>query len=228
MLEGLIPGGGWTLLLGPGKVGKSLFGAQLAHALATGQEFFGCQNRAGPLRVVYVQADTPGSVWTEEVATLGLPSTPRVQFLFPDWGALSLGVQPMRDALEPYRPQYVIWDSMEKVFFGLDLTDKEIVAECLSRLRRLCGPAFGLIHHTRKSRPGEEDSSRDAAWGSSFLSHDWTQQVHFRGSTGPVEIIGRLIRDEVLLPGKDVVRSTTGAWIRRQRETYRLEEERGD
>ena len=41
LVPGLLPGTGWTLLMAPSKVGKSILALQLAEALASGQDFIG-------------------------------------------------------------------------------------------------------------------------------------------------------------------------------------------
>src|SRR3990167_6866481 len=69
VVEPLIPTSGACLLYGDPKVGKSFAAIQLALSIQEGREWLGFPTRArGP--VVYVQLDTPRSLWASRLANI--------------------------------------------------------------------------------------------------------------------------------------------------------------
>lgn len=69
LIKPLIPSGGAVLLYGDPKVGKSFAALQLALSLRTGDDWLGFPvTHKG--RVVYVQLDTPRSLWAERLSIL--------------------------------------------------------------------------------------------------------------------------------------------------------------
>lgn len=72
LIEPLLPIGGAALLYGDAKIGKSFAALQLAEALAEGSSWLGFDTGT-PRAVVYVQLDTPRSLWASRIEHLLQP-----------------------------------------------------------------------------------------------------------------------------------------------------------
>ena len=195
LIDGLLPGGGWTLCIAKGKVGKSILVTQMLHALSVGEEFFG-KTVPAPVPTVLLQADTPPAIWQDELAQAGFPKDSPVHTLFLEPGVLSGGMEKVMAELEPLRPCYVAFDALDSLFVGLDVNNPDHAKEMLSRLRKVAGNvAFTLIHHSRKGSPmaeGQQEDLRDAAAGSRVLLNRADHVIFLRSNLGPIEVTGRL------------------------------------
>lgn len=74
LIEPLLPTGGSLLLYGDPKVGKSYAALQLASALGSGTDWLGFRCPK-PGRVLYIQLDTPRSLWAARVEELTKPTS---------------------------------------------------------------------------------------------------------------------------------------------------------
>src|SRR3990167_5077041 len=122
LLKPLIPAGGACVLDGDPKVGKSFAAIQLALSLQSGDPWLGFRV-VSPGPVVYVQLDTPRSLWAERIETIratGLDTNALLladretlgtfpfNILYPEHRALLCA------ALRPLAPSAVIVDTIRE------------------------------------------------------------------------------------------------------------------
>ena len=158
LLKPLIPAGGACLLYGDSKVGKSFAAIQLALSLQSGTPWLGFPVvQPGP--VVYVQLDTPRSLWAErleDIRRTGLNTdallladretlgTFPFNILYPEHRAL-LGA-----SLRPLQPSAVILDTIREAHDG-DEDKSTIMRNVIAELVAATAPAaLILIAHARK------------------------------------------------------------------------------
>lgn len=161
LIDQLLPVGGSMLMFGDPKVGKSYAALQLACCLTSGVEWLGFDvPQAVP--VVYVQLDTPRSLWADRVQTLSDSGHPVEGIHFAD--RETLNTHPfnilddqhfslLRDSLALIRPGAVIIDTLREAHGG-DENDSTAMQQVVARLDAAVKPAaMILISHARKSNP---------------------------------------------------------------------------
>lgn len=133
LIEPLIPAGGSVLLYGDPKVGKSYAALQLALAIEGGTEWFGFPVRTNG-KVVYVQLDTPRSLWAQRLETLKKDGLPVETLTFGD-----------RETLD---------------CFPFDILNQEHYDLLRSELQQISpAPVAVIIDTLRESHSGDEDKS---------------------------------------------------------------------
>lgn len=133
LIEPLIPAGGSVLLYGDPKVGKSYAALQLSLALESGREWFGFPVQTNG-KVVYVQLDTPRSLWSQRLDTLKKDGLPVDSLSFAD-----------RETLD---------------CFPFDILNPEHYALLRGELQQLSPTPIAVIIDTlRESHSGDEDKS---------------------------------------------------------------------
>lgn len=131
LVEPLIPAGGKCLIYGDPKVGKSYAALQLAASIRTGGDWLGFPIRTtGP--VVYIQLDTPRSLWAERLGTLKEDGFPVGLLDFAD-----------RETLDTYP------------FDILDPTHATILRLALAQVK----PVAVIVDTIREFHQGDEDKS---------------------------------------------------------------------
>ena len=159
VVEPLIPTSGACLLYGDPKVGKSFAAIQLALSIQEGREWLGFPTRArGP--VVYVQLDTPRSLWASRLANIRItePGVDRLlcadretldtfpfDILRPDHADL------LTVSLREIQPVAVIIDTILESHSG-DENDSTTMRNVVSSLVAVTHPAaLIVVAHSRKS-----------------------------------------------------------------------------
>lgn len=149
------------LLFGDPKVGKSYAALQLACCLTSGVDWLGFPVPA-PRSVVYIQLDTPRSLWADRVQALADSGHPIEGVHFAD--RETLGTHPfdilnpehfrlLTEALAPLKPGAVILDTLRESHSG-DENDSTEMQEVIAHLDACVKPAaMILIAHARKSNP---------------------------------------------------------------------------
>lgn len=216
LVEPLLPKGGTMLLYGDPKVGKSFAALQLAAALASGQDWlsFGIQEQ---VPVLYVQLDTPRSLWAERLEALiasgltltGLPllladretlGTFPFDILDPSHAAL------LRHEVTSNHIECVIVDTIREAHSG-DENDSTAMQKVIAQLTAACQPAaLILISHARKPSQEAEYSLLHDNRGSNYIVGRMDAIVRMTHKS--IRVSGRAI-DEQSLP---IEREENGLW----------------
>jgi RecA-family ATPase len=212
LIEPIIPMGGSVLMYGDAKVGKSYSALQLAMALqgVEGDHWLGFPVRhTGP--VVYVQLDTPRSLWAERLIKLRDHGAKIDQLNLSD--RETIGAYPF-DILDPthatilslalrdYNPVAVIIDTIRE-FHQLDEDKSTDMKRVISALTAAVDPAaLILIAHARKPGQNGYDLLADNR-GSSYVVGRMDSIIRF--SKKHVYYTGRAIEEGSLKLGRDEV-----------------------
>ena len=197
-----IVGGGWvlrdnlTFVIGPAKLGKSVFIANLALALTVPSPFLGLFGVPRARRVLYIQQE----VATAEVQkrlrlmTKALPTNLEL-YLWSERG-LRLDTQSilerMRENIAAVNPDVIILDPLRR-FHGIDENSSQQVGRFVELLETFAeGRSIIIVHHTGKPNPEYQQEGGYAGRGSSVwfdsgatylnlqpLLNDWTHQITF-------------------------------------------------
>lgn len=178
VIEDLLPVGGGLLLYGDPKVGKSYAALQLASALSSGASAWLGFAIPQAVPVVYVQLDTPRSLWkvrVQQLAASGHPvrhvhqadrltlQTFPFDILNPDhFRLLSL-------ALQPIQPGVVVIDTIREAH-SAEENDSTAMQKVVSHLEAAVKPAaLVYVAHARKSNPEHGYDIMGDARGSNYL-----------------------------------------------------------
>lgn len=177
LVEGLLPVGGEMLLYGEAKVGKSFAALQLACSLATGREWLGFAVPV-PVKVVYVQLDTPRGLWAERLEQLRENGWPIEACYFADretlethpFNVMNLDhFKLLSDALAAQKPDVVVFDTLKESHQN-DENDATAMQVVISHLEAAVKPAgLILITHSRKHDPERGMDLKNDPRGSNYL-----------------------------------------------------------
>lgn len=214
LIRSLLPIGGTLLLYGDPKVGKSYLGIQLALAIQAGTAWLGFDSVVrGP--VVYVQLDTPRSLWADRMQQLRDSGLPEVDnLLLADRETLQTWPfdilnrdhwSMLRGAIAPYNPVAVVIDTLREANRNEENSSTEM-KEVVSQLVACCQPAaLVLIHHARKaSHESEPNLIDDARGGYSVGAVDGICRLTKKG----LHFIGRALEEGSI----KVSRAENGLW----------------
>lgn len=149
ILEDLLPEQAITVLSGPGGIGKTYLGLQIAKAVSEGRSLFGLAVK--PLPVVYVDFENPLPLLRERLARLDLQTA-----LHWTLGAAMAPPKLDGDGFALYkelpRPALLLFDSLRSGHSGDENSSKDM-ALVLNRLKELreLGLTILVLHHTPKS-----------------------------------------------------------------------------
>lgn len=159
LVEPLIPTEGACLLYGDAKVGKSFAAIQLALAIEQGTEWLGFPVRTKG-RVVYVQLDTPRSLWATRLASIRVSEPAVDQLMCADRETLDTypfeilnpsHADLLTVALREINPVAVIIDTIREAHGG-DENDSTTMRNVVSSLVAVTHPAaLIVVAHSRKS-----------------------------------------------------------------------------
>lgn len=200
LLKPILPVGGSMLLYGDPKVGKSFAAIQLSLALSGALPDFLGFPVSTPGRVVYVQLDTPRSLWAarlEDLKREGLPvsalyvadreslNTYPFDILNPDHRVL------LGNALAAVNPTCVVVDTLREAHSGQE-NESDSMQPVIAHLAAVIAPAaMVLIAHSRKpGLTGGTDLINDNR-GSSYI-------------TGRVDAICRMTKKGLYYTGRAV------------------------
>ena len=178
LLRPLIPTSGAAIIYGDSKVGKTYMGLQLALALA-GQapEWLGFPvGRSG--RVVYLQLDTPGLMWSERLKALRREGLPIESLFYADRETLEFYpfdiLHPqhaayLRTLLQDLHPTVVFMDTIREAHSG-DEDSSTIMRNVIANLVAATTPAaLILISHARKPSQDQGNNLMADNRGSSYV-----------------------------------------------------------
>lgn len=215
LVEPLLPVGGSILLYGDPKVGKSFAALQLAAALTEGRDWLGFRCPQAR-KVVYIQLDTPRSLWAERVEKLTSTFPSLNSTLFADRETLqTFPFDILRDdhwillkeAMIPLNADVVIIDTL-KESHSTNENEASEMQVVIARLEAAVKPAaLVLVSHARKSNPEMGYDLMNDIRGSSYLPGKMDAICRFSKST--LRVSGRAI-DEQSIP---IERQDDGTWL---------------
>lgn len=231
LVDSLLPSSGSMLLYGDPKVGKSYAALQLACCLASGSEWLGF---AVPQAVptVYVQLDTPRSLWQQRIHTLVESGHPLEPVYFADretlghypfnileprhFATLVGALRSLRDESDSgdsfqVEPGCVIIDTLRESCTGADENDATEMQEVIAHLSEAVKPAaLVLIHHAKKPNPEVGRSLMNDTRGSSYVNGRMDCIARFTAKT--LYVTSRTIEEH----GVDLERADDGTWLLRR------------
>lgn len=158
LIDGLLPVSGSMLVYGDPKIGKSYAALQLACCLATGSEWLGF-GIPSPRKVIYIQLDTPRSLWADRVEKLANAGHPVLDFGYVDRETLKTfpfdilnpeHFKLLAGALIEAQPDVVIIDTIREAH-SADENDSTEMQTAIAHLEAAIHPAaMVLIAHARK------------------------------------------------------------------------------
>jgi hypothetical protein len=223
LVEGLIPAGGVTLLVGRPKSGKSTFARALAVAVAQGRPFLGRETRRGPVLLLSLEDRQRDAA--RHLRALGLRAEDPLLL-----AAGQRDIQPLRCWIQAYRPVLVVIDTVGRVLHLRDSSEYAEVTEALDGLLRLAresGAAFLLVHHSPKASDGRDPI--DAPLGSTAFAGTADVVLHLkRGRDGvrtlaSVQRVGQDMEESVVTIGPDGWPALVGT--RREVQTQAMSDE---
>lgn len=222
LVEPLIPVGGAALIYGDPKAGKSYAALQLALSLQAGSEWLGF-HIPRPVRPIYIQLDTPRSLWADRLETLTRHGTMGIDsLLFGDLGTFDtwpfdilnpLHAELLARAVKETQADVVFIDTLRECHSGEE-NDSTTMKAVMSSLIAACHPAaMVLIHHSKKpsvdrnGNPVPIDLLNDARGG--YIVGKMDAIVRVTGNpVGKLDFIGRSIEQDSL----PLERVSDGTW----------------
>ena len=196
LVDQFISASGITNLFSAPKVGKSFLALDLARAVSQGEPSWLNQTILRQAKVLYVQLDTPRSLWSERIAKLreaGIsfdtnditPETPRAchYFLIADMEQAPYPfnvhdpecVAWLQGQINKHQPELVIIDTLREVH-DLDEDKATPMKSVLTALRAATMPKEGsppallIISHSRKSNPKFDGGLMDEGRGANYVA----------------------------------------------------------
>lgn len=186
---------------------------------------------SGPLsRILYIQLDTPRSLWAERLETQAKWGMPVDQIIFAD--RETLGVWPF-DIREPeaqlalaetvtlFQPDCVIMDTLRECCSGADensSTDMQVVVASLTAA--VSPAALVIVHHGKKPNLEAGRSTINDSRGSSYITGKMDSIVHFH-SQG-IDYTGRAVEEgEVSLERVPRGSPGEGTWSLSKKQAHR-------
>lgn len=189
LIDRLVPAGGALNLLGDSKVGKSFAALQLAASLAggVGEDWLGfCVVETGP--VLYVQLDTPRSLWMERLEKIRDAGTDLSNIYMADRESLDTWpfnimdpshASRLRAEIDRIKPVAVILDTLRELH-AMRENESDDMKIMLSTLVNATKPAaLILVSHTRKPNPERTDPITVAGRGSNYIASRMDALVQF-------------------------------------------------
>ncbi len=185
LLKPIIPVGGLAQLYGAPKTLKSFMALQLARSLAEGSAFLGLPPARERVKVLYIQLDTPRSIWQDRIhkllaageefsaqARANIKLADPEQCPYPFDILAPAGFDYLKQNVSEHQPDLVIIDTLRKMFKGNE--DKsEVMNQVMSTLRLACRPAAVLfVSHARKANPEYDGGVIEEGRGSGAVSGD--------------------------------------------------------
>jgi RecA-family ATPase len=197
------------LLYGDPKVGKSFAAIQMAVALAEGQEWMGFRCKplsdSAPAKVVYIQLDTPRSLWADRLEKLQESGLSLAGLLLADRETLNCWpfnilldehVILLKEALSQIEPDCVIIDTLRECHSG-DENDSTAMQTVIARLEATVKPAaLVLVAHGRKANPETGPSLINDNRGSNYVVGKMDAIVHM--SRTSMSVGGRAVDEQTI------------------------------
>lgn len=224
LLEPILPVGGTLLLYGDPKVGKSFATLQLACALATASDFLSFPSPAS-CRVVYIQLDTPRSLWADRVGQLRNSGLATDAVWFADretlncWPFDILQTEHqilLHDALEVIKPDVVIIDTLKEAHRTDENNATEMQKVISAFVSTVKPAALVVVAHGKKTTADNPASLVNGNRGSNYVVGAVDGIIHMQ-SKG-IEVGGRAVEEHTLA----LDRQTNGTWALNDRENVKL------
>lgn len=176
IVDGLLPDAGWSLLVGLPGIGKSTFAIQLCAALHEGLNFLGMETRQR--RCLYVQADTPTSIFREQVRKIAPDSSALTLIDVPN-AVLdsSIYIDILHGIIRYVKPGFLVFDALNSLT-AKDINTKQslLAIAVMDDLARVNGKRIPwmLLHH-----PTKNSASRGVNSASGFGGISASCSQHF-------------------------------------------------
>ena len=216
LIEPLIPAGGSCLLYGDPKIGKSFAAIQLALAIQEGRDWLGFQTRTAG-RVVYIQLDTPRSLWATRLEAIRVTHPEVDQLMCADRETLETFPYDVLNpahadlltvALREIAPVAVIIDTIRESHSG-DEDKSTTMRNVVSTLAAITQPAaMILVAHSRKAIGDNDPSLINDNRGSNYVTG--RMDVIIRFSKSSAHIIGRAVEETTIR----IHQEKNGLWSR--------------
>lgn len=214
LVEPLLPQGGALSIYGDPKVGKSYAAIQLALAIQDGTPFLGFPVRhRGP--VVYIQLDTPRSLWGERLDQLRATGLDVDSLLLADRETLGTWpfdilnpdhAQMLKTSLAPIEPVAVIIDTLREAH-SADENDATPMRNVMAELVAATQPAALItVSHSRKASYEQGADLINDQRGSNYVVSRMDAIIRF--SKKSMVFTGRAIEEGSI----KLVRQDTGMW----------------
>ena len=211
--DGILTSGGFSVLAGKPKAGKSTLARNLALAIGLGQPFLGHATVQGP--VIYLGLEERSKKVKQHLKALGADGSEIIHVH--EGMAPKDSLQALQNDILDTRPALVIVDSLQKMVRVADISDYATVSlglELLAEVARQTGCHIMAVHHLGK---GEREGG-DAILGSTaiFGTADTALLLRRREGHGIIESIQRYGTDlpKTVLPFDPAVgRFTLGGTV---------------
>ena len=204
------------LLYGDPKVGKSYAALQLTFSLEAGKEWLGFPVRTNG-RVVYVQLDTPRSLWAERLDILGKDGYPVDSLSLADRETLDcypfnildpLHADTLQQAIREVNPVAVVVDTLRESCTGANENESTDMQRVLAALTSAVAPAaLIIISHSRKAGGEQGPDLINDNRGSGYIPGRADCVVRFTHKT--IYYTGRAIEAGSMR----LQRTETGLWV---------------
>lgn len=150
IVDGLFSVGGFSIIAGPPKAGKSTLVKQLVKTIAQGGEFLGRSVKKGS--VVYLSFEEQPSILKEQFALVGIkPSDP----IMIHTGAVfdDRSLDDLEEAILDFSPTLVVLDTLFDISQLEEINSYKAVKDALSRIRQIARSTDAHIlgvHHSNK------------------------------------------------------------------------------
>jgi KaiC/GvpD/RAD55 family RecA-like ATPase len=218
--NGLIDRGGAILISGPQKIGKSLFGTQLALSLAARTGFLGFLVGAADYRTLILQAEVGARRMKErfQKQVAGFAAEARGRVLSASvFSSVKLDSKEGADAVmawvDEHQPDLLVVDPLANFHTGDENVAKDVlrVTHALDTIRHK-GVAVAMVHHHGKGSADRQNVGHKArgssvlpGWYDSHFSLEWatpgsTVRLKFelRHDEAPEDVVLKLNRDTLL------------------------------
>jgi hypothetical protein len=189
LVDGLLPGGGTSLLIAKPKVGKSTLAQNLAFCVARGEPFLGRRVKRGP--VLYLALEEKRSELQQHFRMMGANGDDAIVFYV--GRAPERALAWLEDEVAKQKPVLIIVDTAQRFLRLRDLNDYASVTNAfdpLTHLARESGAHLMFTHHAKKS--GGRDG--DAVLGSTGLFGGVDTLLEMRRREGGIRSISSIQR----------------------------------
>lgn len=154
LAEGLLTKGGFGMIVGPPKAGKSTLVRQLIKAVAQGSAFLERPVKQG--KVLYLTFEEQPAILKKQFAAVGIsPNDPILIHAGVVFGNTML--EDLKDAITEHEPQLVVLDTLFKISQLDSINNYKEVQDALANITKLARDTNTHIlgvHHTNKSGTG--------------------------------------------------------------------------